>query len=55
MLTVGKLNMPCSFFCSKKYLTQKNVVEKVSANVSQGKVRIYLFLFTVMSFVILQA
>lgn len=26
------------FFSSKKYLTQKNVVEKVSANLSQGKV-----------------
>ena len=26
------------FLCSKKYLTQKDVVEKVSSNLTQGKV-----------------
>lgn len=30
--------LPVLCFLSKKYLTQKNVVEKVSSNVSQGKV-----------------
>lgn len=30
------------FLCSKKYLTQKNVVEKVSTNISQGKVSFYI-------------
>lgn len=30
------------FFFSKKYLTQKNVVEKVSTNLSHGKVFFFL-------------
>lgn len=42
-LTVLTFNSPF-FFSSKKYLTQKNVVEKVSANLSQGKVR-FIFLY----------
>lgn len=34
------------FLCSKKYLTQKNVVEKVSTNISQGKVSfIFVIIF----------
>lgn len=41
--TVLTFNSPF-FFSSKKYLTQKNVVEKVSANLSQGKVR-FIFLY----------
>lgn len=32
------------FLYSKKYLTQKNVVEKVSTNVSQGKVFFLIFI-----------
>lgn len=35
--------MDIHFLCSKKYLTQKNVVEKVSTNLSQGKVRFYIY------------
>lgn len=36
--------IPTVLSCSKKYLSQKNVVEKMNANVMQGKVRLVLHL-----------
>lgn len=39
------------FLFSKKYLTQKNVVEKVSTNLSQGKVRFYILIIIFHQFI----
>lgn len=45
MFKILSINYKFSFFfSSKKYLTQKNVVEKVSANLTQGKVG-FIFLY----------
>lgn len=45
MFKILSINYKFSFFfSSKKYLTQKNVVEKVSANLTQGKVGFIFFI-----------